>query len=84
MKPHRFDPFSLVIGLATAVFGALLLWGDLGVSDLRPSHLWPFPVLVLGLLLTLYGLRRLFESARAAMHAEAAVPDQPESSSIQD
>ncbi len=62
MKPHRFDPFSFVVGLATAVFGGMLLWGDLDVPDLRPSHLWPLPVFALGLMLTLYGARRLVES----------------------
>jgi hypothetical protein len=62
MRVHRFDPFSFVVGLATAVFGGMLLWGDLDVTDLRPSRLWPLPVFALGLLLTLYGVRRLLES----------------------
>jgi hypothetical protein len=64
MRPHRFDPFSLVIGLSTAGLGALLLWGDPDLEDLRPGHLWPFPLLILGLLLTLYGVRRLLDGAR--------------------
>lgn len=66
MKLHRFDPLSFVIGLSTVVLGALVLWGDLGPSDLRPSRLWPLPVLALGLLFGLYGLRRLLESTRRA------------------
>lgn len=66
MKPHRFDPFSFVVGLATAVLAIMLLWGDLDVPDLRPSRLWPLPVFAFGLLLTLYGVRRLVESTRHA------------------
>lgn len=62
MKRHRFDPFSLVIGLSAAGFGALLLWGHPDLEDLRPGNLWPFPLLALGLLFTLYGVRRLIET----------------------
>ncbi|MGH2540848.1 MAG: hypothetical protein ACRDGK_10025 [Actinomycetota bacterium] len=65
MKPHRFDPFSFVAGLAIAVTAGLLLWGDLDMTDMRPSRIWPLPVLALGLMLTLYGVRRLVESLRA-------------------
>ena len=64
MKLHRFDPFSFVVGLAIAVFAGMLLWGDLDVPDLRPSRLWPLPVFAFGLMLTLYGVRRLVESMR--------------------
>lgn len=64
MRRHRFDPFSLVIGLSSAGLGALLLWGNPDLEDLRPGHLWPFPLLILGLLLTLYGLRRLIDGTR--------------------
>ena len=74
MKPHRFDPFSFVVGLATSVLAIMLLWGDLDVPDLRPSRLWPLPVFALGLMLTLYGVRRLVESTR---HAAVNDPDLP-------
>jgi hypothetical protein len=75
MNPHRFDPFSFVVGLATAVFAIMLLWGDLDVPDLRPSRLWPLPVFALGLMLTLYGVRRLVESTRGAHTIEPEAPD---------
>ncbi len=74
MRPHRFDPFSFVVGLATAVLAATLLWGDLDVPDLRPSRVWPLPVFALGLMLTLYGVRRLVESVRDGAGAGTAVP----------
>jgi len=70
MKPHRFDPFSFVVGLAIAVLGGMLLWGDLDVPDLRPSRLWPLPVFAVGLMFTLYGVRRLVESMREAALTE--------------
>jgi hypothetical protein len=79
MKPHRFDPFSLVLGLATALFGAMLLFGDPDIEDLRPSHLWPFPVLVVGLLCTLYGVRRLMEAAQREREAADVPEDEPPS-----
>ena len=72
MRSHRFDPFSFVVGLASALLAIMLLWGDLDVPDLRPSRLWPLPVFALGLMLTLYGVRRLVESTRdgAALDAD--------------
>ena len=81
MKPHRFDPFSFVVGLAIAVFAGMLLWGDLDVPDLRPSRLWPLPVFAFGLMLTLYGARRLVESTR---DAEVAADDLTQADAIVD
>lgn len=83
MKTHRFDPLSFVFGLSAAIFGAILLWGNVQIADLRPSHLWPFPVLALGMLFSLYGVRRLIETARAA-RTDSQEEAQPEISSIQD
>lgn len=78
MKPHRFDPFSFVVGLAIAVLGGMLLWGDLDVPDLRPSRLWPLPVFAVGLMFTLYGVRRLVESMREAALAETEAWTDPD------
>ena len=50
------------------------MWGDLDVPDLRPSRVWPLPVFALGLMLTLYGLRRLVESARDGARDDPGVP----------
>jgi hypothetical protein len=69
LKIHRFDPFSFVVGLSTMVLGGMLLWGNLDVPDMRPSHLWPLPVLAIGLMLTLYGVRRFLEATRSASDA---------------
>lgn len=81
MKLHRFDPFSFVVGLAIAVFAGMLLWGDLDVPDLRPSRLWPLPVFAFGLMLTLYGVRRLVESTR---DGEVTADDLTEADTIVD
>lgn len=81
MKLHRFDPFSFVVGLAIAVFAGMLLWGDLDVPDLRPSRLWPLPVFAFGLMLTLYGVRRLLESTR---DGEVTADDLTETDTIVD
>jgi hypothetical protein len=61
MTPHRFDPLSFVAGLVFTMFAALLLWGHVDLHDLRPSALWAWPILIAGLLFTLYGGRRLLE-----------------------
>lgn len=81
MKLHRFDPFSFVVGLAITVFAGMLLWGDLDVPDLRPSRLWPLPVFAFGLMLTLYGVRRLLESTR---DGEVTADDLTETDTIVD
>jgi hypothetical protein len=74
MKPHRFDPLSFVGGISFVAFGLILLFGDVGLEDLRPSHLWPLPVLAVGLLLTLYGVRRLLAGWPGAAAEEAPDP----------
>jgi hypothetical protein len=61
MKPHRFDPLSLVAGVVFVLFAAVLLFGHVRIHDLRPATLWIWPVVALGGLLTLYGARRLWE-----------------------
>jgi len=73
MRPHRFDPLSFVGGVSFVAFGLILLVGEVGLQDLRPSSLWPLPVLAIGLLLTLYGVRRLLEQ-----RPKAAVEETPE------
>ena len=75
MRPHRFDPLSFVGGVSFVAFGLILLVGDVGLQDLRPSNLWPLPVLAIGLLLTLYGMRRLLEQRPKAAAEEA--PEEP-------
>jgi hypothetical protein len=62
MKPHRFDPLSLVAGAVFVLYATVLLFGHVRLHSLRPAVLWIWPVLALGGLLTLYGARRLWES----------------------
>ncbi len=61
MKRHRFDPLSFVAGLVFTLFGAMVLWGHVDLHALRPSALWAWPILIAGLLFSLYGARRLLE-----------------------
>ena len=74
MKPHRFDPLSFVAGAVLVLYAAVLLFGRVGLDDLRPSVLWIWPALALGGLLTLYGARRLWESRSTSESAERDDP----------
>ena len=58
MKRHRFDPFSLVAGLLFGFLALFFLTGVHTTNDLA----WPWsaviPLVAIGLLVVLYGLRR--------------------------
>jgi len=65
MKRHRFDPFSLVAGLLFGFIALFFLTGDHTTNDLA----WPWaaviPLVAVGLLVVLYGLRRALASEPA-------------------
>ncbi len=71
MKRHRFDPFSLVAGLLFGFLALFFLTGDHTTNDLA----WPWaaviPLVAIGLLVVLYGLRR-------ALAREPATDPEPE------
>jgi len=62
MTRHPFDPFSFVLGFMFALLGLYFLVGDRTAADLGVGWIWPVPVLVVGLLATLYGARALRRS----------------------
>jgi hypothetical protein len=78
VRPHRFDPLSFVAGAVFFVFAAVLLFGHVRVHALRPSVLWIWPVLAFGALLTLCGVRRLWESREASAVTDEETPIEDE------
>jgi hypothetical protein len=55
MKRHRFDPLSFLLGTALLVVALpFLLSGDFPVF--RPSRIWPFAMIGVGLVLGLWAL----------------------------
>jgi hypothetical protein len=77
MRPHHFDPLSFVAGIIFVSLGAILLWGQVDLHDLRPSALWAWPVAAAGLLFTLYGIRRLLDE-RAAERIKEGAEERPD------
>jgi len=59
VRRHDFDPFSFVFGLLIAGLGLLFLFGNRTAADIGPAWIWPFPVLLFGLLTVLYAVKRL-------------------------
>ena len=59
MRPHRFDPISLILGLAFGGLGLYFLFGDRTAADIGWKWLWPVPVLVIGALFVVSAVRRL-------------------------
>lgn len=78
MSRHRFDPFSFVTGLALAVFGLLFLTGSRTPADLGAAWVWPALLLVPGLLLVLYGIRRAREREPGEAGKGASGTEEPE------
>jgi hypothetical protein len=62
VKRHAFDPVSFVFGLLFAVLAVFVL-SDNNLADLYPLWVWTLPAMAVGLLVVLYGVRRLLSSA---------------------
>ena len=62
MKRHAFDPVSFVFGLLFAFLAIFVLTGNT-LADLYPLWVWTLPAMAVGLLVVLYGLRRLVTAA---------------------
>ena len=58
MKRHRFDPLPFTFGLLFAFVALFVLLGN-SLADLAPVGLWTLPAMTIGLLIVLYGVRRL-------------------------
>ena len=58
MKRHAFDPISFVFGLVFAFLAVFVLSGST-LADLYPLWVWTLPAMAVGLLVVLYGVRRL-------------------------
>jgi hypothetical protein len=76
VKRHAFDPISFVFGLLFAFVAVFVLSGN-NLADLYPLWVWTLPAMVVGLLVVLYGVRRLLPS-RVAEPAAFAVAEPDE------
>ena len=56
MDRDRFDPASLVAGLAICALGVLLLLDQVDAIDLRFNYLWPALLATIGAILLAVGL----------------------------
>jgi hypothetical protein len=61
VKGHAFDPVSFVFGLLFAFLAVFVLSGN-NLADLYPLWVWTLPAMAVGLLVVLYGVRRLVAS----------------------
>ena len=77
MKRHAFDPASFVLGLLFAFLAVFVLSGN-DLADLYPLWVWTLPAMAVGLLVVLYGVRRLLSSPSSLVPTEAE-PDLAES-----
>jgi hypothetical protein len=62
VKRHAFDPASFVFGLLFAFLAVFVLSGN-DLADLYPLWVWTLPAMAAGLLVVMYGVRRLVSSA---------------------
>lgn len=72
MKRHAFDPVSFVFGLLFAFLAVFALSGNT-LGDVYPLWAWTLPAMTVGLLVVLYGVRRLL--SKAERNGEAAAED---------
>jgi hypothetical protein len=57
MKRHRFDPISFVLGLFVTTLGLLFVVSDQTAAQIGLRWMWPFPVLLAGLVAVLAAAR---------------------------
>jgi hypothetical protein len=87
MRRHSFDPISFVFGLMFAVLGMAFVSGNVDLSNLHASWIWPLPLIALGLLMLFSARRRGEHASRPAedgeptevveIDAEATEPTEP-------
>lgn len=58
MRRHPFDPWSFVAGALFLAIALAFLPGHRSVADVSPAWFWTLPLLGLGLLVVLTGIRR--------------------------
>jgi hypothetical protein len=85
MKRHVFDPVSFVFGLLFAFLAVFVLSGNT-LADLYPLWVWTLPAMAMGLLVVLYGVRRLVAPTGDRHHwgkrsADPLVSDAPAATS---
>ncbi|MBI2237127.1 MAG: hypothetical protein HYU54_01180 [Actinobacteria bacterium] len=79
MRRHELDPPSLVFGLLFLVVGIVFFAGSPDLARIGPRWIWPVPALALGLLVFLYGVKRLprKEPERETEPADATHSEDP-------
>lgn len=85
MRWHAFDPVSFVFGLLFAFLAVFVMSGNT-LADLYPLWVWTLPAMAVGLLVVLYGVRRLVGAtvdgeARGERSDESPVSDDPSAGS---
>lgn len=58
MRKHPFDPWSFVLGLLFLGTGVAFLTDSVDLLHTSVAHMWPMPVLAVGLLIVLTSMRR--------------------------
>jgi hypothetical protein len=57
VKRHPFDPISLVLGLFVTMLGLLFVVADRTAGEIGARWIWPFPVVMAGLIAVIAALR---------------------------
>ena len=69
MKTHRFDPFSLLLGIITVVAGIAAVNSRIGnLINNRPDALIPLLVLTAGVVTIAVAMRRSVQDVDGASH----------------
>jgi hypothetical protein len=63
VKPHEFDPVSLLFGAVFFLIGGVILAGGTAVPGSHVGALWPIPVIGVGLIIVAMALRAVLRES---------------------
>ncbi len=63
MKPHQFDPVSLLFGAVFFLIGGVILVGGTAIPGSHVGALWPIPLIALGLAIVAMAVRAVLRES---------------------
>jgi hypothetical protein len=75
VKPHAFDPFSLLLGCAFFLVGVVFVVGGTAVPGSHVGALWPIPLITVGVVIVFMAGRAVLRESSDRTPEERPPPE---------